>query len=242
MRRRNKILAATVSALLLLATAMAARAEPSTTLRDGPSDINAPTVPVDSRTTSPDGSTIPTTTPDGSTVDWRATDEFGSTLYATTTAKPTTTTKRTSRTEPPFVVNPAHPEDTDTRSPGYRPIPNSILYEAVTDENGNEVTRSHAETTTTETTTEEASLLSEESVSAFPEQQEQQQASIPWMVVAGVGALLLLALIGLIILMAKGRGSGDDDYIYEDEQSQADGGEDGYAYEDELPPADDPEE
>ena len=217
MRRRNFILAVLLTASVMAATALAARAEPDETTAPlasittaGPSEM--PTA----WTTSPDGSatsTVPTTT-----VDYDATDVFGSTLYAPTTTTTTTTTKKTSRTPSPWVVNPAYPDDTDAREPGYAPLPN--LYVRVTDEHGNYVTVPVAPTTTmatTEASTQESYTRDEDEEGLAEFTEEAEGPGIRWALAAGVGAVLLAALAGVIIMTARGRRGGEDDYIYTEE-------------------------
>jgi len=215
MRRRNWMLAALLTAAVVIVTAMAARAEP--TLPD-----DSPNIPVvgttGPETTAPDMSITVPTEPE-STVDYSATDEYGSTIYATTTARPTTTTKRTARTEPPFVVNPAYPNDTNAGPTPYAPIPN--FNEFVTDQYGNRITIPVTVTTTedaTETSAEEASAPEdEESFSDIPE--EVERSAIHWAAALAAGAALLAALAGVIFMLARSRkGDDEDDYIYEDEQ------------------------
>jgi hypothetical protein len=222
MRRRNRLLAAALTAAVMIVTALAARAEP--TEPGDPSDIPVAGTTV-TETTAPDISITATTDEPESTVDWSATDEYGSTVYApttTTTKGPTTTTKKTARTEPPFVVNPAHPEDTYNGPTPWRDLPN--FYVAVTDENGNEVTRPAPETSYEET--HHDLLVAQGSTSAqegqgsftdFPE--ETERPAVHWAAALGAGAVLLAALVGVIFLLARGRrGGGEDDYVYEDEQ------------------------
>ena len=210
MRRRNWIFAIILCIGMLPAMALAARAEPD--------DIPDDEIP---ETT--------TTTRSRSTYDWEAeTDEHGVTVYPpppndddNVTSGPTTTTKKTARTPPPFVVNPAHPEDTDTREPGYRPLPD--FYVRVTDQYGNEITRPAPETSIKEAS-DVAHLMmqtsaQEEETGSFTEiLEEAQQPAISWPVAAGAGAALLAALVGVIVMLARGRRGGEDDYIYEDAQ------------------------
>ena len=215
MRRRNRVLAAALTIAIVLVTAWAARAEPATTIPDNSSDIPVVGTP---ETTAPDMSiTVTTTTEPTTTVDYDETDEYGSTVHApttTTTARPTTTTKKTARTEPPFEVNPAHPEDTYAGPVPWRDLPN--WYVVVTDQYGNEVTRPTEETTTQATTAmEEESLEPEEEGFPASTLEEAERPAIRWTLVLGAGAVLLAALVGLIVMLARGR-RGDDDYIYED--------------------------
>ena len=221
MRRRNWMPAALLTAAVMLVTALAARAEPATTIPDDPTDIPVAgtTVP---ETTAPDMSITVTTTGEPTepptTVDYDATDEYGSTIHeptTTTTKGPTTTTKKTRATEAPFQVNPAHPEDTYDGPVGWRDLPN--WYVVVTDQYGNEVTRPEEETTTEATTaTEEESSEPEEDLTEFPPE-EAEEPTIRWTMVLGAGAVLLAALAGVIIMLARGR-RGEDDYLYEDAQ------------------------
>ena len=223
MRRRNWLPAVLLTAAVVIATAWAARAEPATTIPDEPSDIPVVASTTVTETTLPDESiTIPTSTEPTTTVDYSATDEYGSTLYApttTTTTGPTTTTKKTTRTNAPFVVNPAYPNDTDTREPGWGPLPDSYWYVAVTDEHGNEITKSVPATSATsghameaQTTAGEISAQMEESTADFPG--EAQRPTIQWAVAVAAGAVLLAALAGVIVTAAKGRrGDDEDDYI-----------------------------
>jgi len=195
---------------ILLATAQAARAEP--TIPDATDPPLASITAVEATTTSPD------TSPGQSTVDWDATDEYGVTIYGTRPSTgPTTTTKRTSRTEPPFQINPAHPEDRYTGPVGYAPIPN--FYDYVTDEHGNRITIPRAETTTEEAT--EGSTLegetSPEDEDFPPEEPEEERPGIHWAIAAAAGVALLGAIAGVTAMVVKGRrDSGDDDYIYEE--------------------------
>jgi len=217
MRRRNLILAVLLTAAAMAATALAARAEPDETTAPlasittaGPSEL--PTA----WTTSPDGSatsTVPTTT-----VDYNATDFFGSTLYAPTTTTMTTITKKTSRTSQGFVVNPAYPNDTYSGNITWGPLPTFRV--PVTDEHGNYVTVPVAPTTTmaaTEASTQESYTRDggEEGLAEFPEQAE--GPGIRWALAAGAGAVLLAALAGVILMTARGRRGGEDDYIYAEE-------------------------
>ena len=219
MRRRNWMPAAALTAAVMIVTAFAARAEPATTIPDDPSElpVAGTTVP---ETTAPDMSiTVPESTEPTTTVDYSATDEYGSTIYApttTTTKGPTTSTKKTRATEAPFVVNPAHPEDRYDGPVPWRDLPN--WYVVVTDQYGNEVTRPVEETTTQATTAteEESSEPDEESITQFT-LEEAEGPAIRWAVVLGAGTVLLAALVGVIVMLARAR-RGEDDYIYEDAQ------------------------
>ena len=226
MRRRNWLQAAALTAAVMIATAWVARAEPTTTIPDDdPSEIPVAATTIETETTLPDESiTVTASTEPTTTVDYSATDEYGSTIYApttTTTKAPTTTTKKTARTDAPFVVNPAYPNDTDTREPGWRPLPE--FYVPVTDEYGNEVTKPMPATSAAQGTTDAAylklpTMLEEVSSESFTQPDETQQPRIHWAVAVAAGAVLLAALAGVIVTAAKGRrGDGEDDYIYEDE-------------------------
>ena len=218
MRRRNWLQAAALTAAVMVVTAWVARAEPTTTIPDDePSDIPVAATTIEDETTLPDESiTVTTSTEPTTTVDYSATDEYGSTIYApttTTTKAPTTSTKKTARTDAPFVVNPAYPDDTYNGNLPWRDLPN--WYVPVTDEHGNVVTREVPTTTATEATTattEETATQSEEGTTEFPE--ETQRPTIHWAVAAAAGAVLLAALAGVIVTAAKGRrGDDEDDYI-----------------------------
>jgi len=196
---------------ILLATAQAARAEPTIP------DATEP--PLGSITAAAATTTSPETLPTESTFDWDATDEYGVTIYEprpSTTAGPTTTTKKTSRTAAPFQWNPAHPEDTDTREPGYEPIPDWYVYKL--DEHGNRITIPQAETTTEETTEGSTSEdeTTQEDDGEFPEYPEDERPGIHWAIAAAAGIALLGAIAGVAAMVAKGRRDGDDDYIYEE--------------------------
>jgi hypothetical protein len=141
-RPQAAAIAATLAVVALLAFAHNAAAE---TDPPPPSDVPAvgTTHATSSALTESSAQATATTKPTETTLDWAQispTDEWGNTLYppppsettvpATTTQKPTnkstTTTVKTTakRTNPPFVYNPGHPEDTYSGSIPLGRLPN----------------------------------------------------------------------------------------------------------------------
>lgn len=129
--------------------------------------------------------------PPETTTRWEPpTDEEGNTLFPpeTTTAKPTTTVTTTTRTTTrPFVVNPAHPEDTYNGPLGLRPNPDLFI--------------STEENTTAEPTEATTPAL------AVPEElgYAPGHANLRKILLVAAAALLPIALIVAFAMVAKGR-------------------------------------
>ena len=162
-------------------------AEITATTSPAPTSADGPAVATDEN-----GEPAPEEPPEPTepTARWESpTDEFGNPLFpppptTTTTTAPTTTKKPTTR---PFVVNPAHPEDTYNGPLGLRPNPD--LYET------NDET-SAAEVTTTATTQEWT----------MPEEQGYEPgADMRKIIGIAAAAILPIALIVAVAMMAKGK-------------------------------------